>query len=91
MGCYGLLRAPERGGRGFQCEGCAELRRIKDIKAPLNDDFEDEKPLKPKSVLCKKSTGMKKSVCGQWTHLLCALFTGVCVVLTHSHCSGTAL
>jgi hypothetical protein len=93
--CYGLKKPPKD---WFWCESCIEISRPKDTKTlTVSDDKHDnafdrkEKiVLKPKCVLCKKSSGMmKKSKCGQWTHLVCVLFTGTVPSLLHSHCSCT--
>ena len=69
--CYGLKNIP-RGD--FFCEGCKEWKRVKAVNASAAP--QDRKEKKPRCVLCRVSSGMmKKSTCGQWVHIICALFT----------------
>ena len=78
--CYGLKKPPKD---FFWCESCTEISRPKETLTVSDDendsafDRKEKMVTKPKCVLCKKSSGMmKKSKCGQWTHLVCVLFTG---------------
>ena len=77
--CYGLDNTPQG---DFLCESCLESKRLRTAKAiglraGTSSKGRDKVGKKPRCVLCRTSSGMmKRSVCGQWCHPLCVLFTG---------------
>ena len=77
--CYGLDNTPQG---DFLCESCLESKRLRTAKAiglraGTSSKGRDKVGKKPRCVLCRTSSGMmKRSVCGQWYHPLCVLFTG---------------